>query len=150
MSIIIVEDVLANSLTVQNLFEQEQGRQQLEELGIHGPVEVQPSLLKLTKMLAQIDPGSVTLILLDYYVNGGASSAVLPKLIDQKTGKLIHPALHPQALIIGRSGDAHSRGAFLLGKSHGFIPKFRPIEHLLDDIGTIARRRAEGSTWTEI
>jgi hypothetical protein len=145
---IILEDSAALAIAALAEFADNEAR--LQTCGLIGTPEVCVNLRQLRKTLAQRQPQSVRLMLLDYSVNGGVTTDVLPDLIDVTTGAVTHPSLHPTCLILGWSSHSNVAPRFCAGKASGFISKHRPLDKLVDDVCFVRQKRNEGEPWVEL
>jgi DNA-binding NarL/FixJ family response regulator len=142
----LVEDMRALRVVVQEIWRGAQA--QLEHHELSGELQIVASARALEQWLAQQEPDSVRLLILDYQVEGGTVLELLQRL--RGPGRR-HPALHPEALVVGWSihGDAaeHFR---LSGAADGFISKHRPARTLVESLLTILARRRAGADWVEL
>jgi CheY-like chemotaxis protein len=90
---------------------------------------------------------TVRLIILDYVLSDGECLPVLARLRDEE-GKNAHPALHPEARIIGWSANDQSVTTFRAARVDGFISKHRDPKTLIQDVLQMLQR-LNTTDWVE-
>lgn len=143
--ILIVEDTGTSSLNISEQFKLHQER--LAQLQLDGPVQIRTSNDLAQDWIDAQPDGAMRLLILDLNLRGGRSSLLLPQLRDS-TGQNIHPALHPDAIIIGWSAADDAAQIFREGGADGFISKNRTLQRFVSDVLQIAYRRTnENERW---
>jgi len=145
-SIIVLEDNLLIAMSVRSTFARAKHR-----LGPYGDgvIHIEPSGRRLLHRLGGQPAGSVMLILIDYSIADGVSSTSIAQIWCPQVGRR-HPALHPEARLIGWSANEDAAVHFRALGLDGSISKHRPVINLAADVSTILEQRQAGKDWVDL
>jgi CheY-like chemotaxis protein len=144
--VIIVEDNIGIAFLLAEQIRAE--ADQLETFDMHGQHQIVASGYRLLRTLDAQPDQTVKLIVMDYFLSDGECTPVLARLRDE-TGTNTHPALHPEAKIIGWSGNDQSITTFRAAGADGFISKHRDPKMLIQDILQVLQR-LNTAHWAEL
>ncbi|HEY0606835.1 MAG TPA: hypothetical protein VGD58_28205 [Herpetosiphonaceae bacterium] len=144
--VIIVEDNIGIAFLLAEQLRAE--AEQLQAFDMDGQHQIVASGYRLLRTLdAQVDQ-TVRLIILDFMLSDGECLPVLARLRDEE-GKNAHPALHPEARIIGWSANEQSVTTFRAARADGFISKHRDPKLLIQDVFQLLQR-LNHTHWVEL
>jgi CheY-like chemotaxis protein len=144
--VIIVEDNIGIAFLLAEQLRTEV--EQLQPYDMNGQHQIVASGYRLLRTLDAQPDESVRLIILDYVLSDGECIPVLARLRDEE-GKNAHPALHPEARIIGWSANDQSVTTFRAARADGFISKHRDHKMLIKDVLQLLQQ-LDHADWAEL
>ncbi|MFD3163080.1 hypothetical protein [Herpetosiphon sp. NSE202] len=101
----------------------------------------------LERQLGLYPPQSIRLMVVDYAMVGRTPLHVIYRL---RTSRSLHPALHPEALLIGWSAYEDVDSLFRSVGFDGFISKHLDQRDVVQAIEWIYQQRLHGAGWTSV